>query len=472
MTLGQRLLQLRKDNGLSQESLGKMLYVTRQSISLWENDKAMPSIDLLKRLSSIYNVSVGDLLGADPIDPKPIAKANIVNDKNSITQVFKYVRCVSQTVLFTIMIGLSAILSALIIFTGSIAGVITAILGLVYVMPFFIIWLVFKIKIHNNVKRYFSLDRNGYILFYAHHLSAVTDIEKTPVSIAYTGFKRITETDEYLLFQLPDETVYCIDKNDCEGYIESVINILSKNKIYKNKSARNISSPRQSTKKLIIAKRIETMLFVLSFFSLHIGLSLLAVFNLNYVFSFSIILPFTAFVYGIVLKIKKYRGKKIIIASAIMLFFTVVYSLLFTLVVPVTPKITPIPVQEQYLNSYSAIFRNNGYTVVAHDELPEFKGVTDFRTATSSDGSYIIEFYAFESNDYAKNYFDNIYENLDGSGYAEKSYEQGTTAMRSATTSEDYFYIYVNNLATIKVYTEIENKEEIEKMLQKIGAEH
>ena len=44
--------------------------------------------------------------------------------------------------------------------------------------------------------------------------------------------------------------------------------------------------------------------------------------------------------------------------------------------------------------------------------------------------------------------------------------------MRSATTSEDYFYIYVNNLATIKVYTEIENKEEIEKMLQKIGAEH
>ena len=148
MTLGQRLLQLRKDNGLSQESLGKMLYVTRQSISLWENDKAMPSIDLLKRLSSIYNVSVGDLLGADPIDPKPIAKANIVNDKKSITQVFKYVRCVSQTVLFTIMIGLSAILSALIIFTGSIAGVITAILGLVYEMPFFIIWLVFKMKIH------------------------------------------------------------------------------------------------------------------------------------------------------------------------------------------------------------------------------------------------------------------------------------------------------------------------------------
>lgn len=43
MTFGQRLQILRKENGLSQEELAKLLYVTRQSVSLWENDKTMPA---------------------------------------------------------------------------------------------------------------------------------------------------------------------------------------------------------------------------------------------------------------------------------------------------------------------------------------------------------------------------------------------------------------------------------------------
>ena len=90
MTLGERLLQLRKDNGLSQESLAKMLYVTRQSISLWENDKAMPSIDLLMRLGSIFSVSVDELLdNPTPQTEKPFSKHTTLYSKELLYDAFK-----------------------------------------------------------------------------------------------------------------------------------------------------------------------------------------------------------------------------------------------------------------------------------------------------------------------------------------------------------------------------------------------
>ena len=50
MSFGKRLQGYRKEKGLSQEALANQLYVTRQSISQWENDKTMPSVDLLLKI--------------------------------------------------------------------------------------------------------------------------------------------------------------------------------------------------------------------------------------------------------------------------------------------------------------------------------------------------------------------------------------------------------------------------------------
>lgn len=61
-TLGERLSQFRKKWNLSQDELAQQLNVSRQSISNWESDQAMPSIDYIKDLSKIYNVSIDDLL--------------------------------------------------------------------------------------------------------------------------------------------------------------------------------------------------------------------------------------------------------------------------------------------------------------------------------------------------------------------------------------------------------------------------
>ncbi len=65
MTIGQRIAQKRKEEGLSQEALGEVLGVSRQAIYKWESDSALPEIDKLITLSKRFDVSVGWLLGVE-----------------------------------------------------------------------------------------------------------------------------------------------------------------------------------------------------------------------------------------------------------------------------------------------------------------------------------------------------------------------------------------------------------------------
>ena len=65
MTLGQRIAQNRKTLGLSQESLGEKLGVSRQAIYKWESDAAVPEIEKLITLSRLFGISIGALLGVE-----------------------------------------------------------------------------------------------------------------------------------------------------------------------------------------------------------------------------------------------------------------------------------------------------------------------------------------------------------------------------------------------------------------------
>ena len=65
MTTGQRIALKRKEAGLSQETLGAELGVSRQSIYKWESDTALPEIDKLVALSRRFGVTVGWLLGVE-----------------------------------------------------------------------------------------------------------------------------------------------------------------------------------------------------------------------------------------------------------------------------------------------------------------------------------------------------------------------------------------------------------------------
>lgn len=65
-TIGQRIANLRKEKGLTQEELAVKLDLSAQAVSKWENDISCPDIMLLPKLSAILGVSVDSLLGCEP----------------------------------------------------------------------------------------------------------------------------------------------------------------------------------------------------------------------------------------------------------------------------------------------------------------------------------------------------------------------------------------------------------------------
>ncbi len=62
---GERLRQARKKKHLSQVSVGMKLNTTHATISRYENEKLEPSLDTLKALCKLYNVSADYILGLD-----------------------------------------------------------------------------------------------------------------------------------------------------------------------------------------------------------------------------------------------------------------------------------------------------------------------------------------------------------------------------------------------------------------------
>ncbi len=62
MTLGKKISQLRNSNGLTQEELAEMMSVSRQSVSKWEMDQALPQIDKVLLLCEQFGVSADELL--------------------------------------------------------------------------------------------------------------------------------------------------------------------------------------------------------------------------------------------------------------------------------------------------------------------------------------------------------------------------------------------------------------------------
>ena len=65
MLLGDKILDLRKKNGLSQEELGEIVDVTRQTISNWELGVTQPNPEQLKLLSKTLKTSIDELLDND-----------------------------------------------------------------------------------------------------------------------------------------------------------------------------------------------------------------------------------------------------------------------------------------------------------------------------------------------------------------------------------------------------------------------
>ena len=65
MEFNEKLQELRKSKGLTQEELAEKLFVSRTAISKWESGRGYPSIDSLKEIARFFSVTIDDLICSD-----------------------------------------------------------------------------------------------------------------------------------------------------------------------------------------------------------------------------------------------------------------------------------------------------------------------------------------------------------------------------------------------------------------------
>lgn len=79
MKLSEKIIELRKSKGMTQEELASICNVSRQSISKWEADIALPELDKLLILSESFNVSI-DVLVKDELELNSVKEVHTCGD--------------------------------------------------------------------------------------------------------------------------------------------------------------------------------------------------------------------------------------------------------------------------------------------------------------------------------------------------------------------------------------------------------
>ena len=140
MELNAQIKKYRRSLNLSQEELAEKVYVTRQTISNWENGKSYPDIHSLLLLSSLFNVSLDQLIKGDIETMKEIINEQEIKKFNHYSTIL--------TVHFVLLI-LSAV--PLFMWLGWDANIP---LGIFYVITMFWALKVEKLKKENDIQTY------------------------------------------------------------------------------------------------------------------------------------------------------------------------------------------------------------------------------------------------------------------------------------------------------------------------------
>ena len=67
MEFNEKLQELRKQRGLTQEELAQALYVSRTAISKWESGRGYPNIESLKAIAKFFAITIDELLSGDEL---------------------------------------------------------------------------------------------------------------------------------------------------------------------------------------------------------------------------------------------------------------------------------------------------------------------------------------------------------------------------------------------------------------------
>ena len=79
LALNENIKNLRVAQGLNQVEFAKILCVTKQCVSNWENDNVLPSIDMLCKIADFFGVSTDYLLGRS--DKRAVAVSGLTDEQ-------------------------------------------------------------------------------------------------------------------------------------------------------------------------------------------------------------------------------------------------------------------------------------------------------------------------------------------------------------------------------------------------------
>lgn len=319
MTVGEKIQKYRKSLGLSQEELGQKLLVSRQTISLWEKDQTVPTIDNLMRLSEIFEISVDEILHPESKEQsaeiQPNESYRFTFLKQELNEIYRLQRksVYKRPIVFTILCVLM-----ILFFIGSSAP--DVMIGFAFGM--FLIGAVSHIK---GIRTYSKAWKNSiekickstyeYKVFDNYiSVNIYRKNEKIRESKCFfTDIEQIQQFDKWLFLQFGGQS-FIIRKSDLKE------NSAFYSYMYKNPS--RIIEPPVSNK----WRTISIILFAASLLSIMGALALVgAVSNANglfvenmWLFFLLTPIPISSIIFGFVLKSKGYKYKKNIIVGFIM----------------------------------------------------------------------------------------------------------------------------------------------------------
>ncbi len=88
MEIGNRIKKYREHINLSQEELADKVYVSRQTVSNWENNKSYPDINSLKLLTNIFDVSLDEFIKGDIEEMKKRIDEYDLKEYNTLSIIF------------------------------------------------------------------------------------------------------------------------------------------------------------------------------------------------------------------------------------------------------------------------------------------------------------------------------------------------------------------------------------------------
>lgn len=346
MKLGDRISKRRKEKGTSQEQLADIMNVSRQSVSLWENNQTIPTMDKLLQLSDVLGVSVNYLVGNElnfDEDVLPVTRAKTLFNMKLIEETLK-TGLKKMRILTIVLSAVLGFFTLVLLINGD--STKYADLVIIVVIESALVSRLFltKKKLRDSAIRDFQRDQNReYVFdFYNDYVNISIKSQKTDskIKLSYKEFSKVVESENYY-FLVDNGKYYPVDKNSLQGNVDSLRSLLRSNANTYESPVEKIDNRTSGMplKKLGKLKLLSTLIFVLTFFTLPLAMIVVEIYsqflpdysNLSSVENLWIMilvlpLPVASVITGLIMKKNAMKGTKNIVVGAIMGGLLVVYS--------------------------------------------------------------------------------------------------------------------------------------------------